>query len=88
MDIIGLLAAVLTTGCWLPQLARSWRTRSTADISWAYIFTFGLGISLWLTYGLVRADVPLIAANAAIITALAALSVMKVVFERTVPERS
>jgi MtN3 and saliva related transmembrane protein len=40
---IGLLAGVLTAGCWLPQLRRSWRTRSTTDISWTYLTVLTTG---------------------------------------------
>jgi len=48
MVIVGLLAAVLTTGSWIPQLVRVWRTRSTDDLSWGYLGTFASGVFLWL----------------------------------------
>ena len=56
MVIVGLLAAVLTTGSWIPQLVRVWRTRSTDDLSWSYLGTFASGVFLWLVYGLYRED--------------------------------
>ena len=40
---MGLLAGLLTTCCWIPQLRRSWHTRSTRDISWWYLVTLGGG---------------------------------------------
>lgn len=61
--ILGLIAAVLTTGALVPQVAKTWRTRSTGDLSltmYAMMFT---GLLLWLVYGLLRQDLPLILAN-------------------------
>ena len=61
---LGLLAGVLTTAAWLPQLARTWRSRSAADLSWPYLLVFASGVSLWLLYGVLSRDVPVVAANA------------------------
>ena len=35
--VLGLAAGLLTTACWVPQLVRAYRTRSTSDISWVYV---------------------------------------------------
>lgn len=60
---IGLLAATLTTIAYVPKVARAWRTRSTHDISLPMFLLLALGIALWLIYGLLIRDLPLIAAN-------------------------
>src|SRR5512140_3168299 len=80
--MLGLMAGVLTTSCWAPQLVRSYRTRSTGDISWAYIAALGSGIVLWLGYGTVRGDSALIAANLATVLAVGALAWLKQCFDR------
>ncbi|GAB2809602.1 hypothetical protein GCM10022221_03720 [Actinocorallia aurea] len=77
MTSLGLLAGALTTGCWLPQLLRSWRTRSTDDISWTYLALLGSGIALWLAYGLMSADLALIAANGITLLFITAIAGMK-----------
>jgi MtN3 and saliva related transmembrane protein len=82
MTLIGVLAGILTTGCWLPQLLRSWRTRSTGDISWVYLLALGFGVVLWTVYAAVNADTPLLVTNAATAAALTSLAVMKVGYER------
>ena len=79
---IGLLAGLLTTGCWLPQLLRSWRTRSTTDISWTYLTALTAGVCLWILYGAVTDDVPVITTNAATAAALLTLASFKARFER------
>jgi MtN3 and saliva related transmembrane protein len=60
---IGLAAAFCTTVAFLPQVIRTWRTRSTGDLSLGMFLVFTTGIFLWLVYGLYVHDLPLIAAN-------------------------
>ncbi len=60
---IGLAAAFCTTIAFLPQVIKTWRTRSTKDISLAMFLVFTTGIFLWLVYGVIIRDVPLITAN-------------------------
>ena len=62
-SLIGFGAAICTTGAFLPQVARAWRTRSTRDLSLGAFGVFALGLLLWLIYGLMVRDGPLIAAN-------------------------
>jgi MtN3 and saliva related transmembrane protein len=60
---LGLIAACCTTFAFLPQVIKTWRTRSTKDISLGMFLVLVLGIILWLAYGLIRVDLPLVAAN-------------------------
>jgi MtN3 and saliva related transmembrane protein len=79
---VGLLAGLLTTGCWLPQLLRSWRTRSTGDISWTYLAVLTAGVGLWFVYGVMIAAAAVIATNVATVVALFTLATFKARFER------
>lgn len=63
-DIIGTAAAVLTTLAFLPQAWRSWRTRDLAGISLGMYSLFTFGVFLWLLYGLLLGQWPIIVANA------------------------
>jgi MtN3 and saliva related transmembrane protein len=54
---VGVLAGMLTTGAWLPQLWRSWTSRSCDGLSWAYLVAMVAGFLSWLAYGLL-ADAP------------------------------
>ncbi len=55
---------LLTTVAFLPQVIRTWRTRSTKDISLGMFSIYLTGIAIWLIYGLMLGDIPLIASNA------------------------
>ena len=85
--MVGFAAGVLTTSCWAPQLVRSYRTRSTGDISWAYVGALGGGIILWLSYGTITGDAALIAANVATVLALGSLALLKGHYDRQHADR-
>lgn len=61
---IGSIAAILTTGSFVPQVWRVWQTRHTKDISLLMYIFFTVGVSLWLTYGILLDSLPIILANA------------------------
>jgi MtN3 and saliva related transmembrane protein len=62
-ELIGTLAATLTTLSFLPQVAKTWQSQSAADFSWIWLVAFAAGLALWLLYGIALASLPLIAAN-------------------------
>jgi MtN3 and saliva related transmembrane protein len=86
MSMLGVLAGILTTGCWLPQLVRSWRTRSVGDISWVYLLALASGVALWVGYGAAQRDLPIVLTNTATGAALITLTVMKFRYRRPQPQ--
>lgn len=62
--LIGLVAAFCTTFAYAPQAIKTWRTRSTKDISLGMFLLMVTGVALWLIYGLMIGDLPLVLANA------------------------
>lgn len=64
VTLLGLVAATLTTIAFLPQLIKTWKTRSTEDISAAMFISFCAGLFLWLIYGFLIRSLPVILANA------------------------
>ena len=63
-DLIGYLAAALTTCSFLPQALHTFRTRDVSGISLGMYSTFTLGVALWLAYGVALAAWPIVVANA------------------------
>lgn len=78
IDSIGYAAAVLTTFAFIPQVVKSWRTRSTDDLSSTMLVVFTAGILLWLIYGIAVGAMPVILANAITLVLSATLVVLKV----------
>jgi MtN3 and saliva related transmembrane protein len=75
--LIGLLAATCTTGSFLPQVIRAWRTRSTRDVSALMFVLLVTGNALWLLYGALIGDLPLVVANLITITLVAIILALK-----------
>jgi MtN3 and saliva related transmembrane protein len=75
--LVGLLAGALTTGAWLPQIWRTWRTRSARDLSWGYLAAMGLGFVTWLTYGVLSHDLAVVVTNVATLLLLGVLLALK-----------
>ena len=63
IDILGYIAATLTTIAFLPQVLKTWRSRSAKDVSLVMMITFSIGVFLWLLYGLAIQAMPVILAN-------------------------
>jgi MtN3 and saliva related transmembrane protein len=74
---IGFLAGTLTTVSFLPQLVKTWKTRSAGDLSMGTLVIFSAGVTLWLTYGLLRHSWPMILANGLTVAETVFLMVMK-----------
>jgi MtN3 and saliva related transmembrane protein len=64
VDTLGYIAAFFATGSFLPQVLKTWRTRSAEDLSWLMLATHIVGLSLWLAYGVLLRAAPIVAANA------------------------
>ena len=71
-ELIGYIAAALTTTSFLPQALMTIRSRNTQGISLGMYVIFTFGVALWFVYGLLLGSWPMIVANT-ITFALAAL---------------
>ena len=80
-ELIGSLAALLTTVSFIPQAWHTWRTRDVSGISLAMYSVFTTGVGLWLVYGLWLGAAPLIAANAVTLALALSILLMKLRFE-------
>ena len=63
ITLIGLVAATCTTTSFLPQVLKTMRSKQTKDISFLMYAILTAGLFLWLVYGIILKDLPLILAN-------------------------
>jgi MtN3 and saliva related transmembrane protein len=61
--IIGVVAALLTSFSFVPQVRKMWRRKSAKDVSHITMFQLMTGCVLWLVYGILRQDPVIIGAN-------------------------
>ena len=78
IDIIGLIAGTLTTIAFLPQLHKTWKSKSAKDVSSVMMITFCIGVFLWLIYGLAIQATPVIVANAVTLILALLILVLKI----------
>ena len=81
-DIIGSLAACLTTVSFLPQVWLSFKTRDVSGVSLVMYSLFTVGIAFWLTYGWLLRAWPIVVANTVTLTFSLAILVMKLRYGR------
>ncbi|MDD1746379.1 MAG: SemiSWEET transporter [Methanomassiliicoccales archaeon] len=65
---IGLLAGFLTTIGFVPQIIKGYRSKSMGDLSLFMPILIGVGMSIWLIYGIWLDSLPLILWNAVALT--------------------
>ena len=78
--VIGLTAAALTTSATLPQAFKSWKTKKTDDLSFLMYLALTVGAFLWLVYGVLINDLPVILANSLTFVMVASVLGMKMKF--------
>jgi MtN3 and saliva related transmembrane protein len=85
--LLGLIAGILTTAAYLPQVLKTWRQKSANDISLAMISLTATGIFLWFVYGLSIGSFPVIVANLVTFVLVVAVLVLKVRYGSKKPGR-
>ena len=63
IEIVGLAAGICTSVSLLPQLFKLIKHKKAEDISLFYLVILFVGLSLWVWYGVLRVDLPIIATN-------------------------
>jgi len=76
-SVLGLAAGFCTTLSFLPQVIRTWTTRSTKDISLGMFSVFVGGTALWLLYGIAIGDLAVTIANGVTLVLAATILVFK-----------
>lgn len=78
--VLGFVAAVITTGAWVPQAYKTVRSRSARDFSWSSLAMLVVGISLWFSYGVLRGDMAVTLANGVTMVLVLAIVAVKRIY--------
>lgn len=82
-QLIGLLAATLTTSAYIPQTYKVIKGKSARDFSWLWLVFMFVGILLWFIYGFIIKNLPLILANGISLVSLIIIMVVKYVYRQS-----
>lgn len=82
IDLLGLIATCFTTSSFVPQVWQIWKTRDVSAISLPTYLIITFGLVLWLVYGVLKNDLPLIVANAMMVVLTSSITIMKIKFDK------
>ncbi|MFC1478044.1 SemiSWEET family sugar transporter [Candidatus Margulisiibacteriota bacterium] len=81
INILGMAAGVLTTTSFVPQVVKTWKTKSAGDISMVMLASLSAGIFLWMIYGIFMGALPIIIANSVTLVLAVSVLIMKVIYK-------
>lgn len=67
IEILGMTAGTISSITFLPQVIKTWQTKSTGDISLWMFLLVTLSVILWLIYGIYKMSIPIIYTNSAVL---------------------
>lgn len=68
IQILGLAAGACTSAAAVPQLIKTWKTKEVGDVSMKMFLLYVVGMGMWLVYGIIKSDTPIIITNAIALT--------------------
>ena len=80
MSQLGYVAGAITVASFLPQVIRAWRSRQTRDLSLASLALLITAGALWVVYGALSRDWPVVITNSGMVTLLLVLAGAKARF--------
>ena len=83
IDLFGFLAALLTTIAFLPQLYKTWQTKSADDVSLVMLILFLTGLICWIIYGLKINSIPILVANCVTFIFNFSILILKISYKKT-----
>ncbi len=81
-QIIGSMAAIMTTSAFVPQALKIIKTKSTKDISLGMYIILTTGILFWLIYGFLLKQPPIIFANTIGFSLTLTILILKIKFRK------
>ena len=81
-ELIGIAAGICTAISLLPQLIKIIREKEARNISLFYLVILLAGLSLWIWYGVLKDDLPIIATNVVSLVLNVAIIVMGIKYKR------
>ncbi len=82
IEMIGFMAATLSTAAFVPQVIKTYRSKSAKDLSLGMFLIFTTGIILWLVYSVMINKYPMIFANAVTLILSFTLLYFKLTFKK------
>lgn len=80
-NLLGMVAGTLTTVAFVPQVLKTWRSKSANDVSYGMFLIFSTGVLCWLFYGIAIGAAPIVIANSVTLILAIAMLVLKFIYK-------
>jgi len=77
-EVVGIVAGALSCTTFLPQVIKTWKSKSTKDVSLTMFLLAALGTTLWLIYGIMISSISIIGTN--IVVLIFSLTMLFLIF--------
>ena len=81
-DIIGHIAGLVIIVSWIPQVVKSYKTKSVNDLSIMMVILILIGTVLWISYALLVKDKPVFAVNVVLTILISYILYLKIKYEK------
>jgi len=82
IQILGLAAGTITSITFLPQVIQIWKTKSAKDLSMVMLLLLIVGVSMWLSYGILIKDAAIIYTNSMVLAMSFIMLIFKLKFKQ------
>ena len=82
-DSFGFIAAILTTIAFLPQLYKTWTSKSAEDVSLITLILFIIGLICWIVYGIKINSTPILVANIVTFIFNCSILILKLIYSKS-----
>ncbi|MDG1731189.1 MAG: SemiSWEET transporter [Algibacter sp.] len=82
IEIIGFIAAFLTTSAFVPQVYKTWKTKNVEAISLTMYLVMFTGVFLWLLYGIYMNSLSMLIANIITSSLILVLILLKIKYSK------
>jgi len=88
LTLLGYIAGAITTGSFLPQVYKTYTSKSVEDLSYWMLLLMFTGLTLWFLYGVELNELPIILTNGITGALVISLIAMKYLFTKKYPDRN
>ncbi len=80
-NLLGMIAGTLTTVAFVPQVLKTWRSKSARDVSYGMFLIFSTGVLFWLFYGIAIGAAPIVVSNSVTLVLAVVILVLKFIYK-------
>lgn len=82
IELLGIIAATITSIASFPQLIKTWKTKKADDLSYGLLIFLITGIGLWIVYGIMIKSIGVMLESAVSLASILGIFTLKVIYRK------